>query len=199
MADLILILGGIKTGKTRFAQERAAEYDKRGEPVVYLATAQAFDREMEDRIARHRADRPDHWLTVEEPLAVARAYGKHAPGKGVVLLDCLTLWLTNMMSSDITATLDDMGERGIKPEGEILPDKNRVWEEITAELNRLCQSAAEGEKDLIIVTNQVEYGLVSEYAFARMYQDLAGMAHQYLAARASEVYAMTAGIPVKIK
>jgi adenosylcobinamide kinase/adenosylcobinamide-phosphate guanylyltransferase len=189
MASLTLVLGGIKTGKTRFAQARAAEYDKRGEPVIYLATAQAFDSEMMDRIKRHKADRPDHWITVEEPLHVADAYERNSGGKGVVLLDCLTLWLTNIMAHNMHAQAgsDD------------LPDKDRVWATVTGEIDRLVAALGEGEKDLIIVSNQVEYGLISEYAFARMYQDLSGMAHQYIAARATEVYSMIAGIPLCLK
>jgi adenosylcobinamide kinase / adenosylcobinamide-phosphate guanylyltransferase len=189
MAELTLILGGIKTGKTRFAQERAAVYDKRGEPVIYLATARAFDREMEDRIARHRADRPGHWVTLEEPLNVAWAYSGCASGSGVVILDCLTLWLTNTMIADLPPGDD----------GDALPDKTRVWERITEELDQLVRACSKGDKDLLLISNLVEYGLVSEYPFARMYQDLAGLTHQYLASRADRVYSLTAGIPSCLK
>ena len=189
MAQITLVLGGIKTGKTRFAQARAAEYDNRGESVIYLATAQAFDSEMEDRISRHKADRPRHWITVEEPLKVAEAYENHNKEKGIVLLDCLTLWMTNTMAADMPpeAGVDD------------LPDKDRVWATITKEMDRLCLAVQRGEKDLIIVSNQVEYGLISEYAFARMYQDLSGLSHQYLANKANKVYSMIAGIPLCLK
>jgi len=189
MAKLTLILGGIKTGKTRFAQEKAAAYDKYGEPVIYLATAQAFDKEMEDRIARHQADRPGHWVTLEEPLNVAWAYTGCASGSGVVILDCLTLWLTNTMTADLPAEAD----------GEALPDKNRVWKRITEELDQLVLACRKGDKDLLVISNQVEYGLVSEYPFARMYQDLAGLTHQYLASRADRVYSMIAGLPLCLK
>ena len=189
MGRIIFVLGGIKTGKTRFAQERAAAYDRRGEEVVYLATAQPFDKEMEDRIARHRADRPSRWQTVEEPLNIAGAYRSHASGRGVVLLDCLTLWMTNTMAAQIPP---DAGHDG-------LPDKDRTWNAFTGELDRLLEAVGSGGKDIIIISNQVEYGLVSEYAFARMYQDLAGLTHQYLAARAHEVYSLIAGIPQCLK
>lgn len=189
MALITLVLGGIKTGKTRFAQARADEYDKRGERVIYLATAQAFDSEMVDRIARHRSDRPEHWITVEEPLNVADAYEQNSGEGGVVLLDCLTLWLTNTMAAYLPpdAGPDD------------LPDKDRVWKRVTEEIDKLCGFAIKGARDLIIVSNQVEYGLISEYAFARMYQDLAGLSHQYLAGKADQVYSMTAGIPLCLK
>jgi len=189
VADVTLILGGIKTGKTRFAQGKAAEYDKRGETVVYLATAQAFDGEMADRIARHRADRPSHWLTVEEPLKIAEAYGKHRAGKGTVLLDCLTLWLTNTMAAALSPSAGP----------EDLPDRDGVLERVTGELEGLLAACRGGEKDLFIISNQVEYGLVSEYAFARQYQDLAGLTHQYLAERADRVYTLIAGIPLCLK
>ncbi|MDC7224934.1 MAG: bifunctional adenosylcobinamide kinase/adenosylcobinamide-phosphate guanylyltransferase [Spirochaetales bacterium] len=189
MADLTLVLGGIKTGKTRFAQERAALREAQGGTVVYLATAQAFDEEMEDRIARHKADRPGHWLTVEEPLKIADAYEKQARGAGIVLLDCLTLWLTNFMAADLPP----------QGEPEKLPDKDRVWEVIVLELDRLCERVKEGDKELVIISNLVENGLVSPYAFARMYQDLAGLTHQFLAARAASVFTMTAGIPICLK
>ena len=189
MGRIVLVLGGIKTGKTRFAQNRAAAYDRKGEDVVYLATAQAFDEEMEDRIARHKKDRPSRWLTVEEPLNIARAYKTHAGGRGVVLLDCLTLWMTNTMAAHIPP---EAGTGG-------LPDKDRTWHAFTEELDALLEAVEKGEKDIVIISNQVEYGLVSEYAFARMYQDLAGLTHQYLAARSHEVYSLIAGIAQCLK
>jgi adenosylcobinamide kinase / adenosylcobinamide-phosphate guanylyltransferase len=189
MAQITLILGGIKTGKTRFAQDQADSYDKRGEPVIYLATAQAFDEEMVDRITKHRADRPSHWITVEEPQKICEAYECHADGSGAVLLDCLTLWLTNMMTASLPPIANE----------DTLPDKDLVLKQITHELDRLCSAVRQGDKDLLIVSNMVENGLVSVYPFARMYQDLAGLSHQFLASRADRVYTLTAGIPLCIK
>lgn len=181
MGNLTLILGGIKTGKTAFAQNEANQYDKRGEKVTYLATAQAFDSEMEDRIERHKQERPGHWHTIEEPLNLTKAVEPIFRDKGVILLDCLTLWLTNLMSQNEDLTRDE------------------IWEKITAELGDLIELIDKGSQDLIIISNQVEYGLVSEHAFARLFQDMAGLTHQFLAQRAHRVYSILAGIPLCLK
>lgn len=180
---ITLVLGGTKTGKTSYAENRAKSYSEENNvPVHYIATARAFDDEMVKRIARHRASRPDHWITIEEPIRVSKELSALKGKKTIVILDCLTLLMTNL----------------IFDKGESCP--REVAEEVVfSELESIISEFAFQENELIIISNQVENGLVSEHRWARMFQDIAGMAHQKLAAAAENVYIMNAGIPLKIK
>ncbi|MBN2656496.1 MAG: bifunctional adenosylcobinamide kinase/adenosylcobinamide-phosphate guanylyltransferase [Spirochaetales bacterium] len=180
---IVLVLGGTKTGKTSFAENRAKAYsEKNRTPVFYIATARPFDSEMVDRIARHRAKRPAHWETLEEPVNVAAALKPLAGGKNTVILDCLTLLMTNLIF--------DRGEDCSRSDAE---------EAVFEELDRIIEVFGTCENELIIISNQVENGLVSEHQWARMFQDIAGSAHQKLAAAAEKVYMMNAGLPLQLK
>lgn len=180
---LILVLGGTKTGKTTFAENRAKKLSLENSlPVHYIATARAIDREMVQRIAKHRASRPDEWITVEEPLHVSEALKPLVEAKTVVILDCLTLLMTNLIF--------ERGESCSRAEAE---------EAVFNELESIIEVYGHCDNELIIISNQVENGLVSEHAWARMFQDIAGMAHQKLAAASREVYMMNAGLPLQLK
>lgn len=189
-----LILGGVKSGKSSFASRLAAERESIGS-VVYLATATAGDDEMKDRIRRHQTDRPAEWITVEEPRHpetcfkdwASKPLNKDTPG--TVLFDCVTLWLTNLLapmgdSPDRTEAFT-LGER----EAKRLLESVLSWE----------RSAAAGSRETIFVSNLVETGLISPWPLGRIFQDLAGLTHQLLAAAADEVFLMTAGLPQKLK
>jgi adenosyl cobinamide kinase/adenosyl cobinamide phosphate guanylyltransferase len=178
MAQLTLVLGGMRSGKSRFAEELAARHP----PVVYLATALAGDAEMTARIAAHRQRREcfsPPWQTVEEPWEIGQALRNHSRS-GCVLLDCLTLWLTNLVvgTEKRLALADD---------------------EVRARLNRFAEAARETNARVIVVSNEVGCGLVPANALARRFGDLLGEANQRLAAVASEVYACVAGIPLRLK
>jgi len=184
MARIVFILGGTKTGKTGFAQTGAAEaVRKEGAGVGYLATARILDDEMAARVRRHRQDRPSDWITVEEPLDLTGAFRSLSGRTGAVILDCLTLYMTNLLSDP----------------GAEEPDRDRAMRLIGGELEALFREADSWKGSLFILSNLVENGLVSVYPFARAFQDVAGMTHQMVARRADEVYQMTAGIPVRIK
>ncbi|MBB6479071.1 bifunctional adenosylcobinamide kinase/adenosylcobinamide-phosphate guanylyltransferase [Spirochaeta isovalerica] len=180
---IVLVLGGTKTGKTSFAENRAAVYSEtHNVPVYYIATARPFDSEMVERIARHRAHRPAHWETIEEPVKVSAALEPLAGGSNVVLLDCLTLLMTNLIF--------DRGENCSASEAQDV---------VFQELQRIIDIFSQCENELIIISNQVENGLVSEHQWARMFQDIAGMAHQKLASAADKVFMMNAGLPLQLK
>ncbi|GIW33981.1 bifunctional adenosylcobinamide kinase/adenosylcobinamide-phosphate guanylyltransferase [Meiothermus sp.] len=166
-ARLILVTGGARAGKSAFAQEWAQAL---GEPVSFIATAQALDEEMRQRIARHQAERPPGWETLEEPLEVPQALAR-ALGR-VVLLDCLTLWVSNLMLAG----------------REVLP-----------ELENLLALWAETGKTLLVVSNEVGMGIVPDNALARRYRDLLGAANRRIAEEADVVYLLVAGIPLKLK
>lgn len=180
---IILVLGGTKTGKTTFAENRAKKLSKPDElPVYYIATARAIDSEMVNRIRKHKEKRPSHWKTIEEPLCVSKVLGSLKEQKSIIILDCLTLLMTNILFEKGEDCHRDLCEKS-------------VFDEI----DRIVQESKDKNEDLIIISNQVENGLVSEHAWARMFQDITGMAHQKLAAAADHVFMMNAGLAQQLK
>lgn len=165
----LFVIGGARSGKSRYAQARA---EVTGLSPVFIATAQAFDDEMRDRIARHRADRGGEWETVEAPLDLARAITAHAGPDRVLLIDCLTLWVTNLL----------LGDRDIASETDALI---KVLE------NATCP--------IIFVANEVGLGIVPDNALARRFRDAAGTVNQRIAAAADEVQFLAAGLPLTLK
>lgn len=180
MGQLILVLGGARGGKSAFAQRLAA--DLGGSDVLFVATAQAFDDEMADRIRAHQADRPLGWRTVEAPTAVAPAIDAAAGDVRVVLLDCMTLLVSNAMLAQ--------GDE---------PDEAAAQSAVTAEVQALLDACAALPATLIVVSNEVGMGLVPPYRLGRLYRDLLGRANQMLAAQAERVYFLLAGIPLELK
>ncbi|MDH7571133.1 MAG: bifunctional adenosylcobinamide kinase/adenosylcobinamide-phosphate guanylyltransferase [Armatimonadota bacterium] len=177
MGRVLLILGGARSGKSRYAQRCAAAAGTR---VAYLATAEAGDAEMAARIARHRMDRPATWQTVEEPRAIAAALRQAAAQNEVVLLDCLTLFLSNMLTA-----------RGADPGAAAAS----AMEEVEA----LLAVAQEVSATTILVSNEVGMGLVPETELGRAFRDLAGWVNQRVAAAADEVFFLAAGLPLRLK
>ena len=167
LPPVTLILGGTRAGKSRFAESLIERHG----PGTYLATAEAHDAEMAARIAEHRARRGESWMTVEEPLDLAGAMHSHAGPKRPVLVDCLTLWLSNLMHA------------GRDPE---------------AETSRLMQ-ALPFAGPVVFVSNEVGLGIVPENALARDFRDRAGGLHQAVAAKAQLVVFMAAGLPLVLK
>jgi len=178
MGQLTFIVGGVRSGKSRFAEQLAAAHDS----AVYLATAQPGDEEMARRIERHRQRRAKEvpgWRTIEEPWDIAATL-RSDHTTGCVLVECLTLWLTNRISG--------LGERP--------PQTN---EETLADLDEFIATARHGTSRVIVVSNEVGCGITPVNALARRFGDLLGEANQRLAAAANEVYACIAGIPMRIK
>jgi adenosylcobinamide kinase/adenosylcobinamide-phosphate guanylyltransferase len=169
-ARLILIGGGARSGKSAFALAYARRLDRR---PVFLATAQALDDEMRARVARHRHDRGDACDTVEAPVAVVEAL-ERAPRDRVVLVDCLTLWLSNLLLADVR------------------PD------DALGRIEAFGAAARARAAPVLIVTNEVGLGLVPETPLGRAFRDVAGAAHQRLAAAADEVYAALLGLVVRL-
>ena len=183
---LTILLGGARSGKSRYAEELAAGF---GEHVLYVATAQAGDEEMEARIAAHRRARPSTWRTIEAPTGVGAAVRERlqVSEADVVLLDCLTLLVSNAILSGVTEdTLDDV-------------DESKARDRVAAELDGLLDAYRASNLPWIIVTNEVGWGLVPPYPLGRVYRDLLGWANQRLAAEANRVYLMVAGLAVDVK
>jgi adenosylcobinamide kinase / adenosylcobinamide-phosphate guanylyltransferase len=190
---LILILGGARSGKSVFAERLAVSS---GRTVAFIATATAGDDEMRARIARHRASRPREWHTIEEPLDLARAVRQAYKLADVLLLDCVTLWLGNMVSQEPGQR--ESGDKGI----EELRITSNLFDELSLKqveaLLAVVQSA-EPNKTLIVVSNEVGLGVVPAYPLGRVYRDTLGYVNQRLAQAADRVYLMVAGLAVDIK
>jgi adenosylcobinamide kinase / adenosylcobinamide-phosphate guanylyltransferase len=167
---LILVGGGVRSGKSAFALAYARGLGTRR---LFLATAQAGDGEMQARIARHRAERGADFETGEEPLALPEALAG-APAGAVVLVDCLTLWLSNLLLAE------------------------RAPEQILARVDGLVDAARARAAPTLVVTNEVGMGVVPETPLGRAFRDLAGMAHQRLAAAADETYAAILGMVLRL-
>ncbi|MCQ0989496.1 bifunctional adenosylcobinamide kinase/adenosylcobinamide-phosphate guanylyltransferase [Jiella marina] len=168
--DVTLILGGARSGKSAFA-ERLVEDS--GLSPVYLATGRAYDAEMEARITDHRGRRGDAWWTVEEPLALPEALGREARADRIILVDCLTLWVTNLMLED----------------RDIAVESARLAETLDGDL----------AGPVVLVSNEVGLGIVPDNRMAREFRDHAGRLHQTIAALASTVWFVAAGLPLKMK
>ena len=185
MARVALITGGVRSGKSAFAQ-RLARAD--GRPVVYVATAQPLDVEFARRIARHRQDRPESWTTIEEPLDLEGAIGKASAAAPVVLVDDLTLWVSNRL----LAVAPD-------PERPDWHDRLEALErDLCAEVRSICR-ALPADCRLLLVSQETGWGIVPPYALGRAYRDLLGRVNQQAAALADEVFLMVAGLAVDVR
>lgn len=181
---IIFVIGGARSGKSGFALSRASSLPGKR---AYIATAQAFDCEMEDRIRKHRDERTAEWETIEEPLRLAAVLGQAGAGHDVLLVDCLTLWLSNLILAE-----GEAGSGAGSIDGEI--------ETFITTLGRFrAASGAPAGCSLFLVSNEVGLGIVPDNPLSRRFRDLAGLLNQRVAAVADEVYLVTAGIPLRIK
>jgi adenosylcobinamide kinase/adenosylcobinamide-phosphate guanylyltransferase len=163
------ILGGSRSGKSGFALQLASGLEGR---KAFIATAQALDEEMNDRIARHKLERSPEWITFEEPLELPRLIAGMSNEFDIILVDCLTLWLSNLMLNN---------------------------HDIETDIETMLSSAVACPSSLLIVSNEVGMGIVPENALARKFRDFAGMLNRRAAEIANDVWLVTAGIPMRIK
>ena len=167
--EITFVLGGARSGKSSFAENHVL---KSGLDPVYLATGRAFDDEMVDRIEAHRSRRGERWITVEEPLAMVDALSQSAYDGRIILVDCLTLWVTNLMMAEAN---------------------------VDTELRGLVAYLTETPVPIVFVSNEVGQGVIPENRMAREFVDLSGLVHQEIARAANHVYFVTAGLPQKLK
>lgn len=175
MGRIVFVFGGTRSGKSSFALREASALEGR---KVYVATAQALDGEMEDRIAKHRAERGRDWETHEEALDLARAVQTVSQTYDVAIIDCLTIWLSNLLA---------LGNDRATEAQDTFIDSLRDLDSYGKPVN------------LFIVSNEVGMGIVPENALARSYRDMAGKLNQRVAEVATEVYFVVAGLPMRIK
>ena len=192
----ILMLGGARSGKSTFAQGMAA---KLGKKVLFVATAEPLDREMASRVAEHKRMRPKNWRTLEIDTRVGQNLKSQIGDADVVLLDCITLLVSNILTKrdgkPLSSPLTVEDESG----GESAEAIRKAEKQVRAEMEELLDCIDKHEGDFIVVSNEVGLGLVPDNKLGRVYRDLLGKANQLLAQHASEVYFMVSGIPVKIK
>ena len=167
-----LVLGGARSGKSRYAQTLASRYRR----VTFLATARPSDREMRDRIAAHRRERPASWKTVEAPLDLHKTITSESRKADLLLVDCLTLFVANTMSHE-----------------------RRKASSARFVTEQLCQAIRSSQASVIVVSNEVGNGIVPAYRSGRVYRDLLGQMNQEIAKIADKVVLMIAGIPLTVK
>jgi adenosylcobinamide kinase / adenosylcobinamide-phosphate guanylyltransferase len=165
----LFVLGGARSGKSRYAQQRAEALNG---PHIFIATAEAWDDEMRDRIARHRADRGEGWRTIDAPRELSAAIDAQRGSGAVLLVDCLTLWATNLLLAEA---------------------------DMEAATRDLCAAIAAYDAPIILVANEVGFGIVPDNALARRFRDVAGRINQAVAATVDEAVLVVAGLPLTLK
>ena len=180
MGSITLLLGGARSGKSSYAADLAKKCDGR---VVYLATGIVCDEEMERRIEKHKNDRPDSWETIEEPLHVENILRKLDNFVELVLLDCMSFLVSNLLLH-----YQNQGKTDSQAE-----------EKVLAHILNLVSIAEEIETKIIIVSNEVGMGVVPETPLGRLFRDVQGRANQIIAAHANEVFFLIAGLPMRLK
>jgi len=172
MKEATVVLGGCKSGKSRHALDLAEGYGLR---QLFLATCIPHDDEMEKRVARHKAERKDRWRTIDAPLELCQSIASHGNEGNVLLVDCLTLWISNLLMA--------------------FEDEGRVLKEV----DRLVAVLDLVSCPVVLVSNEVGAGIVPENRLARLFRDIAGVANQKIATGVNRVVWMVAGIPVVVK
>jgi adenosylcobinamide kinase/adenosylcobinamide-phosphate guanylyltransferase len=176
--QLILILGGARSGKSAFAQRLA---QRKGQQILFVATAEADDQEMQERIKRHQANRPREWHTVEEPLHLERILTENTQ-YDLILIDCLSLWVSNLLCHQDEPLVNTTKESTI-----------------LATTSRLLDIYKQSQATLLLVSNEVGMGVVPPYPLGREFRDIQGQVNQLIASRADQVYLVVAGLAVALK
>ena len=184
MGDIVFVTGGARSGKSRFAEERATAT---GRPVSYIATMEAGDDELLARIERHRERRPPTWRTVEATLDIAGAVAA-CPSGDTALLDCVSLWVSNQLFG----TMADHARWAVAD-----------WERFVDRCQKAAQGviAAQNRRDslMVVVSNETGMGIVPEDALTRYYRDALGLVNQLFALASRETYLLVSGLPIRLK
>lgn len=186
MSEIILVTGGARSGKSTHAEGLAKD---RGKKITYIATAKAIDKDMEDRIKKHKNQRPKEWSTIEKyrDFKELELYNEFS-NSDTILIDCITIMVTNLLFED-NIDFDNCDIVVIE----------EIEKKIFYEIDRLINIIKKNNKRAIIVTNEVGMGLVPSYRLGSIFRDIAGRVNQYLAKKSTEVYFTVSGIPIKIK
>jgi adenosylcobinamide kinase/adenosylcobinamide-phosphate guanylyltransferase len=181
-----LILGGARSGKSRLAESRAMEFEREGMQVIYIATAEALDDEMADRLQHHRANRPAHWLTIEEPVFLTQALKEYAAPDRCLIVDCLTLWLSALLFK---------GQGG----DQLAAGLPLICPQFRTERQALLDALPGLPGEIVMVSNEIGSGVVPENRLARRFADEQGRLNQDIAAHCERVTMSIAGLPLSLR
>ncbi|SHJ84461.1 bifunctional adenosylcobinamide kinase/adenosylcobinamide-phosphate guanylyltransferase [Paramaledivibacter caminithermalis] len=185
-SKIILITGGARSGKSSFAEKLAADLSNK---IAYIATAIPFDEGMKDRIKKHRESRPRSWTTFEIYKDIYKHIEKISQEHDTILLDCVTILVTNLMFDNHEIDWDVITRKKI----------DEIEKEIKEQVELLIKIVRDIKLNCILVTNELGMGIVPENRLSRIFRDIAGRINQFIASKADEVYFTVSGIPVKIK
>ena len=183
---ITLVTGGARSGKSNYAEKLAMNMSK---SVAYIATAIAFDDGMKDRIKKHRESRPKEWTTYEGYKDVYKMIEEISQKHEVILLDCVTIMVTNLMFAHEDVNWDSIGHKKI----------DEIEGGIKEQVRKLLQAVSVHKLELILVTNELGMGIVPDNRISRIFRDIAGRINQMIAKEADEVYFTVSGIPMKLK
>ncbi|MCY3009930.1 MAG: bifunctional adenosylcobinamide kinase/adenosylcobinamide-phosphate guanylyltransferase [Planctomycetota bacterium] len=180
---LTLVLGGVRSGKSRFAEELALKLG--GDNVLFVATAENRDGEMDHRIQKHKESRPDSWVTLEQPLGVGHAILEREESSRIILIDCLTILVSNVLCQDPDLILSPKSI-------------DQIHHQLMNEIDQIIEVARVKRSHVIVVSGEVGLGIVPEHPLGRVFRDLLGWANQSLAKRANATYMMISGFAVPL-
>jgi adenosylcobinamide kinase/adenosylcobinamide-phosphate guanylyltransferase len=186
MGKITYVTGGARSGKSNFAEKFV---NSSGKKKIYIATAIAFDEEMKARIAKHQKDRGDNWETIEGYRGLVEVLkGKDLRGN-IILLDCLTNMVTNLMIMDRDVDWDNLSSEAV----------NEIEAEVKEEVSKFLSFVKECDADMVVVSNELGMGLVPTYPLGRHFRDIAGRINQLTAALSEEAYFIVSGLPMRLK
>ncbi len=185
-SKIILVTGGARSGKSSFAEKLIADLSGK---IAYIATAIPFDEGMKDRIKKHRKSRPDYWTTYEVYKDIYKYIDEISEKHDAVLLDCVTILVTNLMFENHNIDWDKVGWEKI----------DEIERNIKEQIELFIKALRDARMTCVIVTNELGMGIVPENRLSRIFRDIAGRINQYVASNSDEVYLAVSGIPVKIK
>jgi adenosylcobinamide kinase/adenosylcobinamide-phosphate guanylyltransferase len=180
---LTLVLGGVRSGKSRFAEELA--HRRGGDDVLFVATAENRDGEMDHRIQKHKESRPDSWVTLEQPLGVGHAILEREESSRIILIDCLTILVSNVLCQDPDLVLSPKSI-------------DHIHHQLMNEIDQIIEVARVKRSHVIVVSGEVGLGIVPEHPLGRAFRDLLGWANQSLAKHANATYMMISGFAVPL-
>ena len=189
-----LVLGGARSGKSRYALQHALS----AAHVTWIATAQAFDAEMQQRISHHQAERPSHWRTFETPLYLSQTLAQQSD-QPMIVVDCLTLWVSNWLCQPTQHSNSDHSSSDHSTEQATSHSLSTEWQIEQSDFLRQIERFSGLPERLILVSNEVGFGIVPDNPLARLFRDEVGQLHQRIAAIANQVTLVVAGLPLSIK
>jgi adenosylcobinamide kinase / adenosylcobinamide-phosphate guanylyltransferase len=183
---IIFVTGGSRSGKSLFAEKKAAEISDK---VVYIATSIPFDDEMKDRVKKHKERRPGSWATLEQYFDIHRVIKDVKPNSECILLDCVTIMVSNLMFSKYHGSWDDISTDEV----------DTLMDHVMSQVDKLIDEIRANGMSAVMVSNEIGMGIVPDNKVSRIFRDIAGKANQLVASKCDEAYLLVSSLPVKLK